>query len=375
MVKRLLTATLAVILTLSLAACGPNDQDKNTFSVENGEQIGMPQDISIDGYSILLEDSYIFYSFTKDDEITYFRQFFDGRCVEIGSVPDFEFSLGFHSQIGNGLYFYLTTAESAEAVFENNAFENNLYCIDLVSNALSVIRTESKCLPGAIIASLGDSIVSRQSERSPENHLSTYIELLDTQTGMVKKTSPIFVLDDNTNIGSYMMNMCVDGDYIYALIDERHEDGSNSAYLYKYNEDFDVIQKIGLDAIAEYILSARVGEMSVCGDCLYLKNYSRDAVVAVIEEDEVRLLLQENGIQKAKQYESGSELVFFTHGGNTLYFYNPIKHELTKQELVLDNDYLLKNIMEKDGTMLIATFAYASSPTDTPEDILLLIRN
>ena len=335
----------------------------------------MPQDISIDGYSILLEDSYIFYSFIKDKEVTYFRQYFDGRCVEIGSVPDFAFSLGFHSQVGNGLYFYLTTAESTEAVFENNAFENNLYCIDLVSNALSVICTESKCLPGAIIASLGDSIVSRQSERSPENHLSTYIEILDPKTGVVKKTSTIFVLDDNTNIGSYMMNMCVDGGYIYALIDERHEDGSNSAYLYKYNEDFDLIQKIGLDTLADYILSARVGEMSVCRDCLYLKNYSRDAVIAVIEEDEVRLLLQENGVQKAKQYESSSELVFFTHGGNTLYFYNHIKHELTKQELVLDNDYLLKNIMEKDGTMLIATFAYASSPTDTPEDILLLVRN
>lgn len=304
----------------------------------------------------------------------HYRQYFDDTLEELGTVANYAFGLGFHAQIGNKLYFYLTTAESTEAVFENNAFNNNLYCIDIEANTLSMLNTESKCLPGAIIASLDNYLVHRQSERSQDNQLSTYIELLDTTTGLIDRRSPVFVLDDNTNIGSYMMNVCTDGEYIYALIDERFADNTNAAYLYKYDNNLEIIQKISLDAVAEYILTARVGEMAVCGDCLYLKNYSRDAVIAVITDDRVIPLLQENNIQNAKQNSTEHETLFFSYGGNTIYFYSADKQKLTYQTLELEDDYLLKSIMEREGTLLITTFAYASSPTDIPEDRLLLVR-
>ncbi len=327
--------------------------------------------ISAGCYSIMLEDSYIF--FTTDSSATFYRQYFDGRMISLGSIDDFAFNLGFHTLIDQKLYFYITTADSIEAVFENNSFVNRIYCIDIDKNLLREIYFESECLPGAIISSIDNYLISRQSQRSEDNFLYTYIEIYDTSINQIVKTSEVFTLNDNTNVGTYMMNMCCDGNYIYALLDERYEDGSNSPFIVKYDTNFEIQEVINIDSIAEYILTARVGEMYIDDTFLFMRNYSADACVSRIENGNVIPIIQENGLRKSLQYTTGQRPIFYVFGSTRIYLFDESKGSYVSHELNLQNDYIIQSIMVNDHTALVALFVYPSAPDDDLDERLILV--
>src|SRR5699024_524182 len=153
-------------------------------------------------------------------------------------------------------------------------------------------------------------------------------------------TSEIFSLNDNTNIGIYMMNICTDGTYIYALLDERHEDGTNSPSIVKYDINLQIHEVINIDAISDYILSARVGEMATDGTYLYMKNYSGDSCVSIINNSIASPIIQENGLQISLQYTADQYPLFYRYGGTQLYLYDN-NGGYASHTLDLRDDYLI----------------------------------
>lgn len=356
--------SLLLLASLLLAGCS---QEKEPEVVNS---ISTDSDQSIDCYSILLDDSYVFFLLSENSSASFYRQPFKGSCIKIGEIPNYIFNLGFHTLIGDKLYFYVTTAKSTEAVFNENAYTNHIYCIDLSENKLYEEYSESVCLPGAIISSSSSLLISRQSTRSVDNMLSTYLEIYDPESHKIVEVSKSFVLNDTTNIGAYMMNACSDNQYIYALVDNRYEDGNSHASIIVYNQNFDVITEINVDSIEEYILSSRVAEMSITGNYLYMKNYSGDAVVALIEDSYVTPIIQKNGLQKAIQYHSEYP-IFYSLGGSDVYLYDESSGKFLKKELNLKDNYLIKHIMINENSALVTLFAYASSPDDIVPDKII----
>lgn len=340
-----------------------NSGNETFSSLSNSDQ-------QIDCYSILLDDSYVFFSLSENSSASFYRESFNGSLIKIGEIPNYIFNLGFHALIGDKLFFYVTTAESTEAVFNENAYTNHIYYIDLSENKLYEEYSESNCLPGAIISSSSSLLISRQSARSVDNMLSTYLEIYDPESHKIVEVSEPFVLNDTTNVGAYMMNACSDSQFIYALVDYRFEGGNNNASIMVYDHNFEVITEINIDSIEEYILSSRVAEMSIAGNYLYMKNYSGDAVVALIEDSSVIPVIQKNGLQKAIQYHS-EHPVFYSHGGSDVFLYDESSGEFLKKELNLKDNYLIKHIMINDNSALVTLFAYASSPDDIVPDKLI----
>lgn len=353
-------ALLGIVITYFLFFHSGNE---SLSSLPNSDQ-------PIDCYSILLDDSYVFFSLSENSSASFYRQPFNGSRIKIGEIPDYIFNLGFHTLIGDKLFFYVTTAESTEAVFNENAYTNHIYCIDLSKNKLYEEYSESICLPGAIISSSSTLLISRQSRRSADNMLSTYLEIYDPESHKIVEVSESFVLNDTTNIGAYMMNACSDNQYIYALVDNRYEGGNSHASIIVYNQNFDVIKEIKVDSIEEYILSSRVAEMSITGNYLYMKNYSGNAVVALIEDSYVTPIIQKNGLQKAIQYHS-EHPIFYSHGESDVYLYDESSGEFLKKELNLIDNYLIKHIMINENSALVTLFAYASSPDDIVPDKII----
>lgn len=354
---------LLIALTIAFILKGHDVEDSNNM---------IQYDISADCYSILLDDSYIFFALSDNTTVTFYRQYFDGRLYNIGKISDYVFNLGFHTLINNKLYFYITTAESADAVFNDNAFENKIFCVDLDENLLSEIYTESVCLPGAIISSIENYLISRQSVRSEENNLYTYIEVYDTVQDDVTVCSEVYTLNDNSNIGTYMMNLCTDGEYIYALLDERYENGTHMAYLAKYDINLEIQETINLDTVPEDIFSSRIGEVFVDESVLFLKNYSGDACVLMIEENGVVPIIHESGLRRSLQYTS-KHPVFYIFGGTSVYIFSEQEESYVQYKLNLQDDYLIKHIMINGDMALVTLFAYSDSPDDTAEDKLYLV--
>lgn len=374
----MLLVLVVIIIPIVICGCESNqdtiDTNKDVINTNTPREIEYSPEHSIDSYAVLLDDSLVYFSFSNYTTVTFYRYYWDGRLKEIGHIQDYVFNLGFYTMVNNDLYFYITKAESQEAVFENNEYDNVIYCINLTNNDLHEVYSESYCLPGAIIGSIGDYLVSRQSHRSEDNQLSTYIELLNLKTSEIEKKTTVYVLDDNTNVGTYMINMCTDGKNIYALVDQRFQDGTNRALIHKYNEQLELVSEIEIDAVAEYILSARVGKMAVFQDCIYMENYSGDAVIGRIKDDKVENLISDKGINFAIQYEYENVPLFFMRGSNVIYKYNEEQKKVETIKLDLKDGYLLKNIMIKNDDVLVILFKYSSSPNDVPKDRLIWLK-
>lgn len=355
-----------ILLSMLITGCSqtPKVDSNNDFGTIITDP---PSEHTIDCYSALLKDSYVYFSLADDNTVVFYRTYFDGKSVKIGEVDDYVFNLGIHTISDNTLYFYITTAESQAAVFEKNEYKNIIYKIDLTTNVLNEVYSESYCLPGAIISSVGEYLVSRQSHRSEDNQLSTYIELYNIRTGVVEKRSEVFVLDDNTNVGTYMINMCADNENIYAIVDKRYQDGTNDAKIHKYNTDMELIDTINLGDISNYILTSRIATMHVFDDCVYLKNYSGDAVVGIVKDNTISEIAKGKGLEIAIQHDDHTP-VFYLKGNTSVFFYNSEKKNLDSVELETENDYLIKSIMACDEKLLVTLFAYASSPDEVFND-------
>ncbi|MCD7776133.1 MAG: hypothetical protein LUH54_02015 [Firmicutes bacterium] len=245
---------------------------------------------------------------------------------------------------------------------------NVLYCIDTDTNQLCEVYSESTCLPGAYIASIDSYIVTRQSIRTDDNYLITYLELLNPETGEIEKSSEPFYLNDNTNVGVYMINMCADDNLIYALVDERLEDGTNSPIIYVYNDDLEVTDEINMDSVSEYILSSRVGDMCVWGNCIYMGNYYLEAFVGVIEDGSIKCLLQGESLEAAIQYDTDCDPLFFVRGSNVFYDFDSSSNSLKEIELELDGDYKISNVMIESDNVLVDLTYYATDYDDAKPD-------
>ena len=357
--NRLLVAILIISIIIAIPGCG-----RSAHAPENTMLNDIP---AVDCYATLLDDSFIYFTFTSSNAISIYRHFFDGKTILIGTIEDYVFNLGLFTVTNNHVYFYVTTAISAESVFENNTYKNNIYSVELKSNSFELVYSESECLPGALLHSTDKYLVSRQSERDENNVLSTYIELYDLETAAVVNSSKVFCLDDSRNVGEYMINICTDNGFIYALVDTRYEDGSNEALLYKYDIDFNVVSAIDMKNISDYILKARVGNMNINNDIVYMKNYSGDAFIGRIIENSIVPLIKQQYLEVAVNYFDDVPL-YYQRTGSTLYQFDFSTSELQKITLQTSNDFIIKNVLINGNNSLITMFTYETSYFDKKED-------
>ena len=352
-----------VIFTSCIHGTANNERtEPESVSEGNPEQVVLSNHHSIDSFTILLEDSFIFFSFDDSCACFYRQYYISNEMVKIGEIDNYVFDMGQYARIDHRIYFYMTIGESMNDIMDTNQYENILYYIDTDSNTLGIANTESKYLPGAIIDSIGGFIVSRQSQRSQENLLSTFIELYDTKTGHIQNGSEVFVLDDNRNVGKYIMNMCTDEKYIYALVDERFENGSNNTFVYQYDiKNFDLINKLTFSNVPSDFFMWKSGNMYVYRDCLYVSNYANESVVCTIHDDMCEKIAHGYGVQIAILSKKTESPIFYQKGGNTIYVYEEDKNMLLLGELDLLDDYTVNQIMKCGDQVLIALFKYPST--------------
>lgn len=371
---KIVSFLLLVILpsAIFIAGCQSNHNrlEDHTYNpiINSGKE-------NFDVYSIFLDDSFIYFTFVSDDCVTFYRHYFkDNRVIEIGSVPNYVFNIGFHALIQDKLFFYITVAESISDVFEENKYENILYAIDIDKNTMEKISAESEYLPGAIIHSSGDIIVTRQSKRSDNNILTTFIELFDVNSGKVLKKSDEHILDDNTNIGSYIMNTCTYNNYIYALIDERFEDGTNEPDIYVFDNDFNLVRTINMGSVSDKIMAARVGTMEIYKDFVFMSNYSDFSFIGTIENDTIKPLIEEQFIDIALQYSEEYPPIFFVRGTNRVIMLDCENKKLEQIELKLPEEYMIQFMMSTEENAFITLFAYSETPDDDKHNLLYFLK-
>lgn len=371
---RIFITCISIFFALSIIGCQTTPTGIREKQVDELDNLTGK---NYDAYLTLLDDSFIYFSFTDNDTITFYRHYFKtSDDVEIGVISNYAFNIGFTAQIKNKIYFYITTAENLDAIFLYNEFENIIYSVNIDNNVLSVEYKETHCLPGAIICEGKNSIVTRQSTRSSDNILTTFIEIYDIKEDTV---SPIakskdFILDDTSNIGSYLMNCCTYNGKIYALIDERYENGTTYPCIQVYDSSLNLLQIIAMNEVQEQIMSARVGNMEVYEDIIYMRNYFDESFIGVISENSIVPLIQEQSIGISKRNSESEPPIFFVRGTNKVMELDLDNKKLNQFETILPNSYIIKYLMSSGEDVLVTVFAHSETPTDRKDDKLYLLK-
>jgi hypothetical protein len=107
------------------------------------------------------------------------------------------------------------------------------------------------------------------------------------------------VLDNKESVGSIILNCFVDGEKIYASVDVCDGEGNTKSTIDEYGIDFTKERSINIDDVSEYIRRSRPNEIAIFGDYIYMRNYSDDGLIGKIENNSVKSLIQERGLEVA----------------------------------------------------------------------------
>ena len=113
---------------------------------------------------------------------------------------------------------------------------------------------------------------------------------------------------------------------------------------------------ISLDNIEKYIVQARIAEMDVLGDYLFLNNYSNAGLISVINEDgSVSSQHEISNIARLPSDIYTRNALFYVRQSNTYYVFDTISGDLQQMELSIDNGYLIRSMFADGNNVVVKT--------------------
>ncbi|MDR3149981.1 MAG: hypothetical protein LBT88_08250 [Oscillospiraceae bacterium] len=310
----------------------------------------------------VLNDSYIYKLFYEDtvrttprpigrspDGISYYRRYFDdGETIKLGTINPFIIGMGETAIVDNVLYFCVTSAD------EMGSENNNLYGIDLATNQLEVYYTDNEVIPIMEIFAYNNKLLFLKTKRNGDDAHS-YFEIFDPKDGSIKKVNE-HIVNHPLDTGSVIMTCFINGDTVYAWVDEYEEDGTRISTIRAYDKSFRCIQTISLGEVSDYIKESRVDQIAVFGDYIYLHNLSGYNVVGKIENDTIKAVLKKRDLMLRPNEKSGKMQdiqMFYVRQTNSYYILDIENDEITEKSLEPFEDYITRGAQINADTVLI----------------------
>jgi hypothetical protein len=362
---------MLVTIGISIAFMGCAKSDSNTQKKkieETFEEADMPVETLMGFFeerisvTEILNDSVIYKVVNRDTTspqpmgpstggTSYYRQYFDsGDTVKLGTIQPFIIGMGETAIVDNVLYFCVTSTD------ENGQENNNLYGIDLGKNQLDVYYTDNEVIPIMEIFAYQDKLLFWKTKKREGDSANTYFEIYDPKDGNTKKVNNHSV-NHSAKTGSVIMTCFVNGDTVYAWVDEYDKDGNRISTIRAYDEKFRCIQTINLGEVADYIKESRVDEIAVFGDYIYLHNLSGYNVVGKIENGTIKPVLKKRDLVQRGANQRGNDIqniqLFFVRKTNTYYILDLANNTFTEKTLKPFEDYRIREAEVNANAVLI----------------------
>jgi len=302
-------------------------------------------------YIALQDDSIIYMEFKDSDSIFYRHSIVENTTIEIGVIPNFVISAGFAILSGESLYNQITVRGNDPKV--NYGFKNVLYKIDLDKNSLSQITSDTEYLPAAYIYPYKNKILSLYAKRS-SNHFTAFMTVFDINKKQFTSKSKDYVLDENSYKGNRIVNCCTSGELIYALTIESSVDvnsqstvnANNHTTIKVLNEAFELINEIELgEDVLALIANSRVGTMRVFGDFIFMRNYSGNGLIGLIENNSIKTLLIDPELDMAVNPNQQELPRFFKRHTNKYYTIDEQNKCINEMELEIKEGYSILSML------------------------------
>lgn len=332
--KRFILFALSVCLITMLTSC----------------KHGVSQDFNFvagDTYIALTDDSYIF-MIMNGGKTTYYRQYlYEDTVKELGVIENFVLSTKGSAKVGQSIYFTVViNGGTSEYV--------GLYEIDLEENTLSEVARDNQCSYDAYTFSYGECVAIAKNIYG-EDKVQTYIDVYDPQDN---KLFTILNKEMNNESleGAIILRACSDGDNLFTLMDIGTGGGSTpetSIVVCGQDGQSRAVKqekKISLGSLEDYIMQARVFQMIVLNEYIYMSNYSNLSFFGKIDDDTISPIIEKHNLEFAG---GGDKIVLYERGSNNIIIVNPRTGEYSDKTIAGKNNYSIKCILANETDALI----------------------
>ena len=309
-----------------------------------------------------LYDPPVYFGYFEDGTLLYYQQengtvtfyTFDSlkkQISEIGSIERYVLDTGVTAMLEDSLYFYAGILDS------QNEIRNTLFSIDLSNKTISSHENPDLSLPGINAYSFGDSIATLKNKRDG-NVIETYLDFYNIKNETwEKRLSNEFNEVDKT--GSALYVMYSDENNLYFIQDIYTNQGKCDRYLIQYDRSFSEKKKIPLQGeLLDFIenSNARIVELKIWGDYLYLRDLSGSGFLGKIEAEGIDELKTSRKFICAASLYPDSPPVFFIRDSNMVFVLDVNTGELSEFTLKARDGHSISQIWSTDNGIFISAW-------------------
>ena len=352
-----LTIILVIIVAVFAALIFGTNLGSNEDNPQTLKQISFSPKTTTNTISVV--DNQMLYQSIEIDSSTFsILDLATGKTIDIGTIANYIMDSGSSVVIEDSIYTYITTSD------ENRKPQNDLYRIEHSNLELEKISTDKKSAPIISLYQTPTEILALKTDGT-----KTYFEKIDVRNGgaeeiLVSQSGETFVTADIVNTTLFVFAYSTDsmGDYQYFV---------REYSLDKYEE----IGLITLDNIKEYISKARIADMEIIGNYLYLINYSGIGILGEINEDNTVSKTHEiSELTYLTSDEDSRTSLFYVRKTNTYYIFDNGNGELTKRNLTFKNGYTIRTMLSDDENVVVKTKADTENKIDRYHEEIYVFR-
>lgn len=334
--SRKLLISCIIVLTFFLASCaapGANSNDTSAIMQKTFSPTSTTNTIAI-------VDNKMFYQTIDINSSTFCAlDLVNGKTTAITTLSNYVMDSGSAVVSGDSVYKYITVAD------DNGYPQNELYHISCSDFSMERIFVDKECAPLISLYQVPVGLLALKISDS-----KTYFDLFteSNQSSNVVLEAPK---------SETFVTATVSDDTLFVFAYAQDSNGGYDYFIRKYTLDgYDEMGVISLDNIEKYIVQARIAEMDVLGDYLFLNNYSNAGLISVINEDgSVSSQHEISNIARLPSDIDTRNALFYVRQSNTYYVFDTISGDLQQMELSIDNGYLIRSMFADGNNVVVKT--------------------
>lgn len=296
----------------------------------------------------IIENKMLYQSIDTGSTTFFVLDLHNNETTKIGTISNYVMDNGAVVVIGDSVYTYITISD------EEGQTQNVLYRLCYSDMSMEQLYVDKVCAPlislyrvpsGFLALKVSDSKTYFDHFNESNHSSNTVLEAPKGETFVTATVS-----DDTLFVFAYAQNST--GGYDY--------------FIRKYSLDgYNALGVISLDNIEEYIAQARISEMDIWGDYLFLNNYSNTGLISIIAEDgSVSAQHKISNVAKLTLDAEDRDSLFYVRQSSTYYVFNAISGDLQQMELSVDDGYLIRSMFADGENVVVKTRINRESKKD-----------
>lgn len=347
---------LLVCCVLFTGCSNSNIIEPETVHVSaDGQVVAEAKRISLknSGIKSLYETKLFYMEMTESRGFEYYVYDFEtSKNKKVRTLRNVVVQDGWDALVGDRFYF---SVHSGKRV---------LYKLDFSEETIE--KVSSSPYEGSWITGFNGQPLALRNRDSDDGTRETYIMSI-ADNGECEEIFWLHTGSAEENISPYILAMTGDGEYL-CTVEKETADSGEQYYFAKYNADFTLVQKTDITKLFEEYGLNSASWFYVCGDWLYLRDSSQNAVLCEVKETDISVCLSGQDIAYIQNVSENTpdKILLLRPWTNEIYILDTKTGELQSKTLAFEGDsYTITYALANEDGLCVKTKPIERKEGDT----------